>query len=287
MRPIYRTGKSPIPGENPPDPLGRHVVVDLETTGLSPRQGHRIIEIGAVAVEDGAVVGRVHDADRRRRSDPHRRCRRSTGSPTRCSKASPSRRRPSRAFPPSSRDSVLIAHNAAFEVTFLRHEFARLKLGFPNRHVCTLEMSRRRLPPPAGLHPGDGLPAPLPRRRLPPAEPPRPRRRPDDGEDLAHDDRGPMMEHPRLAGPSGNQPAANSARWTKKIRSTGLNGEQSEESIRGKNLNLVDRGEFQKMLVSGSGFDLNYGPMEKIFGEVIERTLRLQKRASRVDSSRI
>ena len=35
----------------------RHVVVDLETTGLSPRQGHRVIEIGAVAVENGAVVG--------------------------------------------------------------------------------------------------------------------------------------------------------------------------------------------------------------------------------------
>jgi DNA polymerase-3 subunit epsilon len=43
-------------------------------------------------------------------------------------------------------DSILVAHNAAFEVTFLRHEFARLKLGFPNRHVCTLGMSRRRFP---------------------------------------------------------------------------------------------------------------------------------------------
>jgi DNA polymerase-3 subunit epsilon len=43
-------------------------------------------------------------------------------------------------------DSILIAHNAAFEVSFLRHEFARLKLGFPNRRVCTLEMSRRRFP---------------------------------------------------------------------------------------------------------------------------------------------
>ncbi|MFH2074873.1 MAG: exonuclease domain-containing protein [Pseudomonadota bacterium] len=30
--------------------LYRHVVVDVETTGLSPRHGHRVIEIGAVAV---------------------------------------------------------------------------------------------------------------------------------------------------------------------------------------------------------------------------------------------
>jgi DNA polymerase III epsilon subunit-like protein len=56
MRPIYRSRMSPIPRENPPNPLGRHVVVDLETTGLSPRHGHRVIEIGAVAVERGAIV---------------------------------------------------------------------------------------------------------------------------------------------------------------------------------------------------------------------------------------
>ena len=56
MRPIYRPGMNPMPGQNPPDFLGRHVVVDLETTGLSPRQGHRIIEIGAVVIENLAVV---------------------------------------------------------------------------------------------------------------------------------------------------------------------------------------------------------------------------------------
>jgi len=31
----------------------RHIVLDIETTGLSPRRGHRIIEIGAIAIEDG------------------------------------------------------------------------------------------------------------------------------------------------------------------------------------------------------------------------------------------
>ena len=34
----------------------RHVILDLETTGLSPRQGRRVIEIGAVAVETGFAV---------------------------------------------------------------------------------------------------------------------------------------------------------------------------------------------------------------------------------------
>jgi len=34
-----------------------------------------------------------------------------------------------------------------------------------------------------------------------------------------------------------------------------------------------------------AGLDQNYGPMEKIFDEVIERTLRLRKKSSRSDSS--
>jgi DNA polymerase-3 subunit epsilon len=39
-----------------------------------------------------------------------------------------------------------VAHNAAFDIRFLRHEFARLKMGLPHRHVCTLEMRRLRFP---------------------------------------------------------------------------------------------------------------------------------------------
>jgi DNA polymerase-3 subunit epsilon len=44
----------------PPDgPLGqgRHVVFDLETTGLRPSQGDAIVAIGAVAMEDGVPAG--------------------------------------------------------------------------------------------------------------------------------------------------------------------------------------------------------------------------------------
>ncbi|MBX9702229.1 MAG: 3'-5' exonuclease [Acetobacteraceae bacterium] len=36
--------------------LGRHVVFDLETTGLRPTHGDAIVAIGAVAIEDGAVA---------------------------------------------------------------------------------------------------------------------------------------------------------------------------------------------------------------------------------------
>lgn len=144
----------------------RHVILDLETTGLSPRQGHRIIEIGAVAVEAGAVVDEFSSL-----IDPgipippvvqaiH-------GITDEMLEGEP---KPEEALPRFSEfiaGSVLVAHNAAFDIRFLSHEFARLKMGLPNRHLCTLEMSRRllrRLPdytletiylhlfPEAGLH---------------------------------------------------------------------------------------------------------------------------------------
>ena len=36
----------------------RQVVLDTETTGLEPKQGHRIIEIGALELIDRQVTGR-------------------------------------------------------------------------------------------------------------------------------------------------------------------------------------------------------------------------------------
>ena len=56
MRPIVRSPFNFTTAQKRVSTLCRHVVVDVETTGLSPRHGHRVIEIGAVAVEGGAVV---------------------------------------------------------------------------------------------------------------------------------------------------------------------------------------------------------------------------------------
>jgi DNA polymerase III subunit epsilon len=127
------------------DKLHRHVVFDLETTGLSPRQGHRVIEIGAVAIENGAVAEEFSTLiDAGIRIPPvvqaiH-------GITDEMLDGQP---KPEEIFPRFRTfiaDSILVAHNAAFDIRFLRHEFARLKMGLPNRHVCTLEMCRDRFP---------------------------------------------------------------------------------------------------------------------------------------------
>ena len=43
-------------------------------------------------------------------------------------------------------NSPLIAHNAAFDIGFIRHELAILGLPLTNRSICTLKLARRRFP---------------------------------------------------------------------------------------------------------------------------------------------
>lgn len=122
----------------------RHVIFDLETTGLSPRQGHRIIEIGAVSVENGAVVGEFSTLIDAGIPVPpvvqaiH-------GITDEMLEGQPKPEEVLPRFGTFIAGSVLVAHNAAFDIRFLRHELARLKMGLPNRHACTLELCRSRL----------------------------------------------------------------------------------------------------------------------------------------------
>jgi DNA polymerase-3 subunit epsilon len=145
MRPIHRPGTSSISSENQPDLRGRQVVVDLETTGLSPRAGHRVIEIGAVAIEGGAIVEEFATLIDAGVPVPYV-VQAIHGITDEMLAGQP---RPEEALPRFARfirESVLVAHNAPFDIRFLRHEFARLQMNLPQRYVCTLELSRRRLP---------------------------------------------------------------------------------------------------------------------------------------------
>ncbi|MBN2180148.1 MAG: 3'-5' exonuclease [Deltaproteobacteria bacterium] len=123
----------------------RYVALDVETTGLSPRKGHRIIEVGAVAIEYGKPVGELSSLVNSGRKIPCQTARihgitdaMLTNQPL-----------PDEIMPrlwDFLKDSIVIAHNARFDVEFLRHEFGLISLQLENKAVCTLEMSRKLYP---------------------------------------------------------------------------------------------------------------------------------------------
>jgi DNA polymerase-3 subunit epsilon len=133
------------PRRLPGGPLAacRYVVFDLETTGLKPSQGDRIVAIGAVRLEHGRVNETDHFA-------------------TFCN--------PGRPIPPESTaihgitdsmvrdaipwpdavaafhayagDSVLVAHNAGFDLTCLHAAEARAGVVFDMPALCSLRLSQ-------------------------------------------------------------------------------------------------------------------------------------------------
>ncbi|MFH1076519.1 MAG: 3'-5' exonuclease [Pseudomonadota bacterium] len=123
----------------------RFVVVDVETTGLSSRRGDRIIEVGAVIVKGREIAAEFCSLIRTDKPIPFA-AEQIHGITNEMLIGKP---KPEEVFPQFREfigNSALVAHNAQFDIGFLRHEFSRLGLGLNNRYFCTLEMSRARYP---------------------------------------------------------------------------------------------------------------------------------------------
>ncbi|HOH80458.1 MAG TPA: 3'-5' exonuclease [Methanoregulaceae archaeon] len=125
--------------------LQEYTVFDVETTGLYPRRGDRIIEIGAISIRDGIVNGGFHSMVHVEKKIT-KGAKQIHGITDDMLVDGPVPEVVYPRFQAFIKDSVLIAHNARFDMAFLRAEFHRLGLGLANRHICTLEMSRRRYP---------------------------------------------------------------------------------------------------------------------------------------------
>ncbi len=127
-------------------PDTRYVVVDLETTGGSPQQGHRIVEIGAVVIEGGEVGATFESL-----VDPDRLIPRGVmsihgitdsmvfGAP-RFATLLPS-------FLEFCQGSILVSHNARFDRGFLDFE-AHVATGnrLPHAHLDTVRLARMLVP---------------------------------------------------------------------------------------------------------------------------------------------
>lgn len=118
------------------------IVLDFETTGLSPNQGDRAIEIGAVKLENGTIVDRFQSL-----MNPGFRVssfiESYTGITNNMLASAPSCDSVMNDFADFIAGYNLVAHNASFDQRFLDAELHNISRGYLGNFGCSLLLSRR------------------------------------------------------------------------------------------------------------------------------------------------
>ncbi len=121
------------------------IILDFETTGLSPACGDRAIEIGAVRLENGEVTKRFQSL-----MNPGMRINSFiesyTGITNAMLKKAPPCNEVMGEFSEFIADFNLVAHNASFDKKFLDAELHRIRKSYPGEFACSMLVSRRIYP---------------------------------------------------------------------------------------------------------------------------------------------
>lgn len=121
------------------------IVIDFETTGLSPNLGERAIEVGAVLVNNNIIVDRFQSL-----MNPGKRIsgfiEDYTGITNKMLATAPTIAEAMVELKRFIGDHYLVAHNASFDSRFLDAEFDRIKHKRKNEFACSLLISRRLYP---------------------------------------------------------------------------------------------------------------------------------------------
>jgi DNA polymerase-3 subunit epsilon len=125
--------------------MNRYAVSDFETTGLSPGQGDRAVEIGVVLLENGQVIDTYESL-----INPNVLVSSFitdlTGISNRMIRDAPPPKQVFEEVHRFVRSATLVAHNASFDRNFWTHELSRLNLNAEHRFLCTMLISRRLYP---------------------------------------------------------------------------------------------------------------------------------------------
>ncbi|WP_295893367.1 PolC-type DNA polymerase III [uncultured Vibrio sp.] len=118
------------------------IILDFETTGLSPNMGDRAIEIGAVKIVDGDVVDSFQEL-----MNPGFRVssfiENYTGITNNMLAGAASNEQVMNEFCDFIQDSHLVAHNASFDQRFLDAELDLINRDYNGQFVCSLLVARR------------------------------------------------------------------------------------------------------------------------------------------------
>lgn len=128
----------------------RQIFIDTETTGLSPNNGHRIVEIAAIETVSGQITGKVFHTylDPEREIDPG--AMKVHGLTLTFLEGKPTFFNIAETFVNFIRDAELIMHNAQFDTSFINAEFKRAGFSFTLNDIgnvqCTMKLARSLFP---------------------------------------------------------------------------------------------------------------------------------------------
>jgi DNA polymerase III subunit epsilon len=126
----------------------REIILDTETTGLSPQDGHRLVEIGAVELINHLPTGRTFQIYLNPERDMPSEAEAVHGLSSAFLKDKPLFKNKATEFLSFIEDSVLIIHNASFDMGFINAELSAAgqePIG-SERVLDTLQMARRKHP---------------------------------------------------------------------------------------------------------------------------------------------
>lgn len=126
----------------------REIVLDTETTGFKPEEGHRLVEIGCVELMNHVATGRTYHVYINPERDVPAEAAAVHGLTTEFLTDKPVFNDVAAAFVEFIGDAPLVIHNAAFDMAFLNWEL-RIA-GYPTmpatRAIDTLFMARQKFP---------------------------------------------------------------------------------------------------------------------------------------------
>ncbi len=126
----------------------REIIFDTETTGLSPLDGHRLVEIGCIEIVHKVETGRHFHAYVNPERPMPREAHAVHGLSDEFLADKPCFHEIVDDFLGFIGDSPLVAHNAMFDLGFLNHELRKCRRPaiFIERMVDTLQIARSKLP---------------------------------------------------------------------------------------------------------------------------------------------
>lgn len=121
-----------------------YTFIDVETTGGNPNSD-RITEIGIVRIENGIKVAEFQSLVNPQQHIPHY-IQQLTGINQEMTKNAPLFEDIKHKVNELLRDTIFVAHNAAFDYSFIKSEFKRLDDTYRSKLLCTVRLSRALYP---------------------------------------------------------------------------------------------------------------------------------------------